>query len=319
MVKPRRVIGRRTRPATGATLLEVLMALGIIVVLSALILPAVLRARAQAKLVHCQSNIRQIGVAFSGYATDHNVFPSLAYSMISWRVRLLPYLEQNALYDQINTAIGDSPYIKGNSGVRPMMPGLFACPSVPINGDNLLEELPPDKPSNYFGNIGTHFSLPGKQDGSLDEKFLPLTEVTDGLSKTAMISERLPTISAVPNRFWIRSLTVRAASPLDFPAMCLDPSTPALTISPVWSSWLLGEEYSSAYDHIIAPNGPACRTYVVGAYQGRYTALTATSFHDGGVNILFADGSCRFISENIDTQVWWAAGTRSRGEVSMSW
>ncbi|MEX1232361.1 MAG: DUF1559 domain-containing protein [Planctomycetaceae bacterium] len=78
------------------------------------------------------------------------------------------------------------------------------------------------------------------------------------------------------------------------------------------SSWLFGGWRHTWYNHIRTPNSPGwdCATGVGGG-----GAVTARSFHFGGVNIVLGDGSGRFVSDSIDLAVWRALASRKNGEV----
>ncbi|OYW22125.1 MAG: hypothetical protein B7Z55_05015 [Planctomycetales bacterium 12-60-4] len=71
--------------------------------------------------------------------------------------------------------------------------------------------------------------------------------------------------------------------------------------------WIDGK---NAYQHISPPNARSC-----GFQPAQKATMTASSRHEGGVHALLADGSTRFVSENIDRIVWRAIGTRASGEI----
>ena len=77
------------------------------------------------------------------------------------------------------------------------------------------------------------------------------------------------------------------------------------------SQWFSGYATFSRYNHIMPPNSNSC-AYGTWAGEG---AFTASSRHPGGVNVLFADGSTRFVKSSVSPQVWWAVGSRAGGEV----
>ncbi len=84
--------------------------------------------------------------------------------------------------------------------------------------------------------------------------------------------------------------------------------------------WASGEIRCASYDHFYTPNAPVydCVANLSTAGQQQYTAVgfkAARSNHPGGVNLLLADGSVRFISNGIQPATWTALGTRAGGEV----
>ncbi len=74
------------------------------------------------------------------------------------------------------------------------------------------------------------------------------------------------------------------------------------------STWVTGQPANTRYTHVMPPNTWSCRS-------GLQVAHVASSHHPGGVNVLFCDGSVKFIKETIGIQTWWALGTRAGGEL----
>src|SRR5665213_2367483 len=93
----------------GMTLIEALLVLAILAVLTGLSLPAILRARATADRLQCANNIRQIGLALSNYHAAQGQLPSGSrdapdpFPYLTWLGRILPYVEQDALWRQATT------------------------------------------------------------------------------------------------------------------------------------------------------------------------------------------------------------------------
>ena len=90
------------------------------------------------------------------------------------------------------------------------------------------------------------------------------------------------------------------------------PPTGATTMVSVGAYWWFGRWYAGRYNHIMPPNAKFCTT---GSINGGEMAFGTSSYHPGGVNVNFADGSVKFIKQTIATQTWWALGTRAGGEV----
>jgi len=174
--------------------------------------------------------------------------------------------------------------------------------------------------------------------------------VTDGSSNTAMFSESLigsgpsagpnVTLNSTKRRGTYEWEVPGIQTPLDsgangvaiatqFTAACksLPGNTPSFgTLSPPNGNvWIAGNPGSclmwDSYNHFMGPNQTNCKSITdgnTGGYGAVQSALPPSSNHPGGVNIVFADGSVRFIKDSINLPTWWAIGTRNGGEVISS-
>ncbi len=332
------------------TLVEVLVVIAIIAVLIGLLLPAVQRVRESAARAHCQNNLKQIGLALHSYESVNRnlppVYPATAkppYEGVvpdyfyTWSVlaQLNPFLEQTAIFNQMNldepmyslptlTVLPDNRFALGQT-----IP-LFLCPSdtmQPVGGGYGVAVF---GPVNYGACTGSGTTDGGPPYGSpwdADGMFraaVPGTfrEISDGLSSTAAFSESTlgtgPTMVAGPIPGDPQKIYANVPSPLT-PEACAAANLWNVQL-PRGYLWASGEIRCASYNHYYPPNPPQydCVSNLSDVGQQEYTAVgfkAARSNHPGGVNLLFADGAVRFISNDIDPGIWTALSTRAGGEV----
>lgn len=140
------------RRQRGFTLVELLVVIAIIGILVALLLPAIQAAREAARRAECSNNLKQIGLALQNYHDTYEVFPYGSWRSnppggwgLSWWVGILPYIEQQAGYDQMEFG-GSHPGWTHNTGGSPFSAGhhngriwhqvtipAMVCPSSPLD------------------------------------------------------------------------------------------------------------------------------------------------------------------------------------------
>ena len=120
--------GNRSRTRAAFTLIELLVVIAIIGVLVALLLPAVQQSREAARRAQCSNNLKQIGLGIHNFEDAQQTLPSsrLGPQHATWFVQILPYIEQNNLYNAWNLA---STYYMQQTTVRTTQVGAFYCPS----------------------------------------------------------------------------------------------------------------------------------------------------------------------------------------------
>ncbi|MGQ9564741.1 MAG: DUF1559 domain-containing protein [Thermogutta sp.] len=325
------------RSRRGFTLVELLVVIAIIGLLIALLLPAVQAAREAARRSQCTNNLKQIGLALHTYVDANGRFPMLSVRFtwytnswqtqhLSWRTRILPYVEQKSIYDRVNWIDRQVWNVEPGLTIRNTDLAVYRCPS--DRGGRPAGTSSSWAPTNYVANQGadectdmcssSYFSTnPRLTLGLFRENWAPsFADIIDGTSNTQAVSECLV------NEPWVcRGTCGIADNPAALPP-CVA-GTDGYTITKNDEayrgySWFRGYAgYESSYSTLMAPNDRLTRNHECMATSTR-NVHAARSRHPGGVNVCLADASVRFIGETIDMNVWRATSTIQGNEsVSM--
>lgn len=298
----------------GISLIEVLVVIGIIGVLVAITVPAVMWSREASRRMQCQNHLKQIGVAIANFESEHGTFPSGGLM----RYELLPYLELTALYEKRNLS-GTTPDEIWRD-VQGVVVPLYLCPSDAVPASDGGGRAG----SNYQGCFGS--GVLGDGWNGMFRRDIPETfggpplrsaDVTDGLSNTVAMSEALRGQGMMSERLrtiWNLPQTRTVASQSDEVSQACDQIPPDPVqygyLGDPWNRgkpWRMGDCGRGMYNHMLTPNRPSC-------YNGTHVAtgvFTATSLHAGGVNTLWGDGRVQFVSQDIDLETWRNMGSRA--------
>lgn len=286
------------------TLIELLVVIAIIAILVAILLPAVQQAREAARRSQCKNNLKQLGLALHNYAGVFGVFPpAVAFgngqlyqdtNAISWPARLFPYLDQAAIYDQIDWSCRDGAGGWGASGctmnrdVGGTDVALLLCPSDPIS-----RPLNDFAPMNYVASTGSEITFDNGRSVLFKNSRTKFRDILDGASNTVVLSE-----------VYGREAFFELAG--GNPPACPGSSTTSDTNR--GASWLRGDGIRFwSFNTVLPPNTTdrECGIFASGAPNDPQTGIfAARSRHIGGVQALLCDGSVRFFSDAIEIQTW---------------
>ena len=290
----------------GFTLVELLVVIAIIGVLVALLLPAVQMARESARRMKCGNQLKQFGLAMHNYETVHKTFPAghmfrgnfdgnpndeKGGSGFGWGTAILPFMEQSTLYSQFdfNYPITNNNPSRNLTTAQTHLPN-FGCPS-DLKPKNWTDGQVTNSATSSYKACGTSYdswqggavgSTPNRQrfNGMFDRDNRPplrITEITDGTSNQFMIAEaKWKMDNGGRNRGRIFGATDQNDGAVG--------ASNALMINGQWQmNWTQPEGNQQPH-------------------------RTAASNHPSGAQFALADGSVRFVSENIQhTATEWNA------------
>jgi len=349
------------------TLIELLVVIVIIALLVALLLPAVQMAREAARKAKCANNLKQIALALASYADTNGVLPPgdvpghnecwgygvyRTWTGFSPMSMLLPYLEQEDVYNAINFSLSGFHVCNSfaaNTTAFPRRIEVFVCPSDrPPSFDwawwNALNDYvyKPPPGLSYHGSMGDTWVSPTWPLYYRHQRGLffygsavRMSEITDGTAKTIAFGERvmgsgdrsrydIGDLYRQPNWHdfgdWVPSYSPTGFESLKELCRSLGDTT---TLPSEWlrvhSGWLwhLGGSHTYGVINILFPPNSSTPDCAYGWLCGLFDCpgiYSVRSRHSGGANVAMADGSVRFISSSIDERIWWSLGSKNGGE-----
>lgn len=310
----------------GFTLVELLVVIAIIGVLMGLLLPAVQQARAAAYRMSSSNQLRQIGLALTNYESARGRFPA-GYTSDpvrfapeastldagpgwAWGTMILPYLEQSSLYDRFNLALPC--WAPENAAAARVRVPTFI--SAGADGDldaiqitnssgtvlgvfgrsHFLANVGQDEPWGYSPPLADWTSMPTRRfmGPFYRNSKTRVAEIRDGLSNTVFVGEH----TSISNKTWVGVIPGSKSCPNDIHRFPLT-------------------ECDNAATFVLAHSGPAVDEPGIIHPPGYPTAHVCQFFSPWqGGNILFGDGSTRFVANEVNPDVWAAVSSMAGGE-----
>jgi prepilin-type N-terminal cleavage/methylation domain-containing protein len=314
-----------SRRQSAFTLVELLVVIAIIGLLVALLLPAIQAAREAARRAQCTNNLKQIGVAMHNYHDTYRTLPVGSFGCCwgSWLVALLPYVEQQSLYEQYDPHgkwdIPDGSYRYAGSrniAVTQRRLAAYTCPSDIPSEDTNWSGITSHNYGVNYGNTGfvnrSYVGPDADAEGNVNGVMFGgapftisdatgrkgsynLSSVTDGTSQTLMVSELLQG----------HGVDLRGFAWWAFGSGFMTYLAPNSNQPDVMQS--------AGYCNNTHPLNPPCVAPHTAALPMTWASR---SRHPGGVQSVFCDASTHFISQDLAIATWRALGT-SRGSEAL--
>ncbi|MEZ5942011.1 MAG: DUF1559 domain-containing protein [Planctomycetaceae bacterium] len=318
----------------GFTIVELLVVIAIAALLMAMLIPAVQAVRETSRRAQCVNNLKQIGVAIHNFEGSNRRLPQRAKRFCSgppsggssFHSELLEYLDQPVLAAATLTGNCEDPQF-----FHPPPPGTYP-PWYSVALEPVAVFRCPSDPRDYGNNYRFCIGATNLEtyDGAFD--WTKMSDITDGLSTTAAVSEKVKA-SLSPDwdpetNFWYTGLQKNMSAPVpdgeDVLNLCGQLTGPPLSYQPLTGyTWAASGTAFTEYNHAATPNsrGPDCAMNYMPPWRGApipygYGAgpTRATSYHRGGVNLLFMDGHVEFMSDSVSLPVWRALSTRAAND-----
>lgn len=288
--------------ASGFSLIEMLVVIAIIGILTGLLLMGVQEIREAARRVQCQNNLKQLGIALSNYHDTFHFLPEHTGNHLSVLVVLLPFLEQDNVYDRFDVkSLPGTVNWNINDKVADLRPSLLVCPS---------EHIEQPLATNYLFNNGMQFHHGFNGIIPNYRKNIRLSNFKSIYNTVAFaegpLYDRTVQSDAYPNVGLHVETNMQPTIPGHFQQML--ESAGELERFSLGFRW--HEPYGCDYTHFLQPGNPSY-SHRNGSVRHRF--MTPGSHHLVGSNVVHLDGSVEFVSNTIEHEAWLAKGPRNAG------
>jgi len=326
----------------GFSLIELLVVIAIVGVLVGLLLPAVQAAREASRQASCRNNLKQLALALASHESATGMFPPSrewngdpASDAAEWsaQARLLPYVEQLAIGNEVSRKLEQSydtaTLADGSTLISSLRIPVLLCPTERRDRPR-IDGAERHYPLNYAVNMGSWLVFDPADQAVTDGAFqvnsrLRAVDFSDGLSNTLALSEVKAYTSYRRNS---DALTDISTPPPTAPE-AVDAYGGEQKAQAGHTEWVDGKCHQGGFTGTFPPNTRVPITIagelVDGDWVNRregtsstvptFAAVTARSYHPGGVNAARMDGSVRRFSTTVDRTIWQALSSRNGQEI----
>jgi prepilin-type N-terminal cleavage/methylation domain-containing protein/prepilin-type processing-associated H-X9-DG protein len=280
------------RRRSAFTLIELLVVIAIIAILIALLVPAVQKVRAASARAQCANNLKQIALACQNYHSSFKQFPAFSSNLnpdgaYCWTVAILPYVDQGAVYKQLQNNYAD----------ESMIFAIYTCPAEPRINSSTTDNADGFGMTSYVGMVGydSEDSTPAHRGIMNPAGAVKVAQVADGVSNTIIVAERPWSIDYYWGWWYEETFADN-----------------------IWGSQNSQSGGSLGYTQANGgpcPSGPYYFGQGPNSNTNGCSVYYLWSHHVGGANMAFADGSVHFISYTAN-QVVVSLSTYAGGEVN---
>jgi prepilin-type processing-associated H-X9-DG protein len=297
----------KRHPRRGFTVFQLLTVLALLALLFALLMPALVKVRKSAERMQSQNNLKQIALACHNYHDTYNVLPpGNDANDFSAAARLLPYIEQENVYSQIDfkKPISD----KANAEVRKTIIKVFLSPQDPVQTVNDAYGA-----TNYLFNAGSKFGLVDNDGVFYQDSKIRIPDIVDGTSNTLMVGETLKGDGGKKavdvHRQYVLLKEKDALKTLTEDSGVADFKDNKHITGDRCASWMDGRFLQGTFTgtRMLNDGKPDVSCDGMGGLSGLRNL-------EEGTNVAMCDGSVRYVNQKVSLAVWKLLTSRNDGQ-----
>lgn len=304
------------RHRSGFTLVELLVVIAIIGILVSLLLPAVQSAREAARRMQCSNHLKQLGLGLHNYESTYKTFPpaGIDSNSMSWAVMMLPFIEQNNLFDRFNFNQGAWNALNRIAVVKGAVVPVFQCPSAPQDSKYSVFNTGAGVAANLNESdvITLHYhAVLGPRTSTNNAPYNFLGQTTWGFGPTA-------TQGAFGQTKTTNTATYLVSEKNPMSSITDGTSNTLLLGEFAWKGYAYWRPFTRGWYSDTRGTLMYAAKNVFNPINSRFSDPwndgSFGSMHPGGAQFARCDGSVHFISQTVDMTTYRAVASRNGGE-----